>query len=129
LDDIWFYMNFRLNFSRLLREKRPVKLQQQLLWLDYVADKTVLDNAIIIYFHAYMQYRVHGEISGKLIQRLEQRMRESDYWQKGFELVGLSIDHVLNCKFPITYDCGPLPETLSNQDALLFKFPTKMVAA
>ena len=27
LDDIWFYMNIRLNFSRLFREKRQQKLE------------------------------------------------------------------------------------------------------
>jgi hypothetical protein len=122
LDDIWFYMNFRLNFSRLFREKRPVKLQQQLVWLDYVANKTAPDNAIIIYFFAYLQYRVRGEVDSQVIERLEERLRRSEYWQQRFQLFGLSVDHVLNCDFSDIYDCGPLPDSLSEQDADLFKF-------
>ena len=100
LDDIWFYMNLRLNFSRLLHERRQIKLKQQLKWLDYVANKTAPDNALIMYFYAYLQYRVSGDISEELIGRLKRRMEESIYWQDRFGLFGLSLDHVLRLEFP-----------------------------
>jgi len=74
LDDIWFYMNVRLNFSRLFRETRPIKLRQQLKWLKYVATKTAPDNAIILYFYAYLQHRVLGEIEQVLVERLKSRL-------------------------------------------------------
>ena len=55
LDDIWFYMNTRINFSKLLRENRPVKIKQQCNFLSYVCNKTAPDNAMIIYFFGLMQ--------------------------------------------------------------------------
>ena len=41
LDDIWFYMNYRINFFRLLRENRPVKLEQGLKWMTVMCRKTM----------------------------------------------------------------------------------------
>ena len=55
LDDLWFYMNFRINFSKLLRETRPIKIEQQYKFLQHVCTKTAPDNAMIIYFFALIQ--------------------------------------------------------------------------
>ncbi len=129
LDDIWFYMNFRLNFSRLLRETRKMKLEQQLKWLDYVSNKTAPDNALILYFYAYLQHRVLGSIDSELIQRLKMRFDASPYWQERFYLFGLSVDHVVEGVFPTVSDCGSIPETLPHEDISLFKFPTELIAA
>ena len=100
LDDIWFYLNVRLNFSRLLREERPVKLKQQLTWLRYVGTKTAPDNAIILYHWAYLQHRVNNWIEDDLIERLHGRLRDSEYWREWFARFGLSMDHVLMAEFP-----------------------------
>ena len=127
LDDIWFYMNVRLNFSRLLRETRPVKLKQQLTWLKYVATKTAPDNAIILYFYAYLQHRVLGVIEEVLVERLKSRVEQSNYWQERFTIFGLSVDDVIRREFPATLDCGVVPATLPEEDAALFKFPSEMI--
>jgi len=127
LDDIWFYMNIRLNFSRLLREMRPVKLKQQLTWLRYVATKSAPDNAIILYFYAYLQHRVLGVIEEALIERLKSRVEQSGYWQERFMIFGLSVDDVIRREFPTTLDCGQIPVTLPEEDAALFKFPSELI--
>jgi radical SAM superfamily enzyme YgiQ (UPF0313 family) len=128
LDDIWFYMNFRLNFSRLLRETREIKLKQQLTWLRYVATKTAPDNAIILYFYAFLQHRVRGDIEGELIEQLKGRLEDSPYWQERFALFGLSFEHVRDRVFPITFDCGQIPDSLSEVDANLFRIPSEAIA-
>jgi len=129
LDDIWFYMNFRLNFSRLLRETRQIKLEQQLKWLSYVSNKTAPDNALIMYFYAFIQQRVLGEIEPDLVTRLQQRLVDSNYWQERFALFGLSPEHVANGEFPTEYECGEIPNELPAEDAKLFRFPSKPIAA
>ncbi len=129
LDDIWFYMNVRLNFSRLLRETRLIKLRQQLTWLKYVATKTAPDNAIILYFYASLQHRVLGEIEEVLVERLKSRLEHSGYWQERFRLFGLSVDDVTRREFPATLDCGLIPDTLPKNDVALFKFPSEMIFA
>jgi len=127
LDDIWFYMNVRLNFSRLLLETRPMKLQQQLTWLKYVATKTAPDNAIIQYFYAYLQYRVLGTVDELLIEGLVSRVKQSVYWQERFMIFGLSVDDVISRKFPKTLQCGPIPNNLPDSDATLYQFPHEMI--
>jgi len=129
LDDIWFYMNIRLNFARLLRETRPTKLAQQLKWLRYVSTKTAPDNAIILYFYAYLQHRVLGEIDQALVERLKSRMEQSAYWQKRFTLFGLSVEHVISREFPRTLDLGKVPDAERENDAVLFKFPSELILA
>lgn len=129
LDDIWFYMNVRLNFSRLLRETRPLKLAQQLKWLRYVATKTAPDNAIILYFYAYLQQRVLGDIEETVIGRLKSRMAQSGYWRERFALFGLSVDDVTGRDFPRTLDCGQIPDSVPEQDAALLRFPSRAILA
>jgi radical SAM superfamily enzyme YgiQ (UPF0313 family) len=102
LDDIWFYMNVRLNFERLFRETRQVKLKQQLTYLRYVATKTAPDNALILYFYAYLQHRVLGKIEETLVLAIEQRLRDSQYWQEKFRLFGLRAKDVRHQLFPTT---------------------------
>jgi pyruvate-formate lyase-activating enzyme len=99
LDDIWFYFNVRLNFERLFRETRQIKLQQQLTWLEYVSTKTAPDNALILYFYAYLQWRVLGEIDERLVEDIEGRVRDSVYWQGKFEMLGLSAKDVRYAEF------------------------------
>lgn len=100
LDAIWFYLNVRLNFARLLTENRLVKLQQQLTWLRYVGTRTAPDNAIILYFWAYLQKRVKGQIAHELITRIESRLNQSEYWRERFDLFGLRFSDVLTGQFP-----------------------------
>ena len=101
LDDIWFYMNVRLNFERLLTETRQIKLQQQLTWLDYVSTKTAPDNALILYFTAFLQWKVLGEIDPLLQEAIEIRS-QTDYWKDKFDKLGLSAKQVYDYDFPKT---------------------------
>ena len=102
LDDIWFYMNVRLNFERLFTEQRQVKLQQQLTWLEYVSTKTAPDNALILYFYAYLQWRVLGEIDQRLMYAIYLRLEESEYWKEKFKIYGLSFKQIEDYNFPKT---------------------------
>jgi len=127
LDDIWFYMNVRLNFSRLLRETRPLKLKQQLTWLRYVATKTAPDNAMILYFYAYLQHRVLGNVEEALVEYLKSRVEQSRYWQERFAIFGLSTDDVVRREFPTVLNAGPIPPDLSSEDAALYAFPSELI--
>jgi hypothetical protein len=127
LDDIWFYMNVRLNFSRLLRETRPLKLKQQLTWLKYVATKTAPDNAMILYFYAYLQHRVLGNVEEALVEYLKSRVEQSRYWQERFAIFGLSTDDVVRREFPTVLNSGPIPADLSSEDAALYEFPSELI--
>jgi len=99
LDDIWFYMNWRLNFKRLFNETRPVKLRQQLTWLEYVSTKTAPDNALILYFYAFLQSKVLGRIEDSLMLNIAERLETSEYWQEKFEAIGLHLEDICYQQF------------------------------
>ena len=92
LDNIWFYMNYRINFFRLFREMREIKLEQQYKWLRYVHTLSAPDNALVMYFYGYLQYRVLGSVDESLILKLEEKLSQSAYWQERFDFLGLHSD-------------------------------------
>jgi radical SAM superfamily enzyme YgiQ (UPF0313 family) len=101
LDNIWFYMNYRVNFFKLFQETSKVKLGQQCKWLRYVHTLTAPDNALVMYFYGFLQYMTEGKADCELIQKLEARLRGSDYWKERFDFFGLSVEHLRENVFPL----------------------------
>jgi radical SAM superfamily enzyme YgiQ (UPF0313 family) len=101
LDNIWFYMNYRVNFLKLFQESRKLKLEQQYKWLSYVHKLSAPDNALIMYFCGYLQYRLMGKVNEALILKLEEKLSQSAYWGERFGLIGLSSDHLKFNNFPV----------------------------
>tara|TARA_Y100000816_G_C26107050_1_gene588627 strand:- start:1205 stop:3154 length:1950 start_codon:yes stop_codon:yes gene_type:complete len=122
LDDIWFYMNFRINFSRLLRETRPSKINQQYSFLNYVHNKTAPDNALIMYFYAYLEYKKMGKVSNNLIQKYNKRIKESAYWNERTKSLGLDVFHLTSNKFPSFIENAGIPKNFEG-DLSKFHFP------
>jgi hypothetical protein len=102
LDNIWFYMNYRVNFFKLFQETRQIKLEQQYKWLSYVHKLSAPDNALIMYFCGYLQYRLEGKVSEALILKLEDKLSQSGYWKERFDFIGLSSDHLKLNNFPVS---------------------------
>jgi radical SAM superfamily enzyme YgiQ (UPF0313 family) len=100
LDNIWFYMNYRVNFFKLFRETRQVKLAQQYKWLSYVHTLSAPDNALVMYFYGYLQYRVLGEVEDSLVLKLEDKLAQSDYWRERFDCLGLHPEDLKSKVFP-----------------------------
>ena len=125
LDDIWFYMNIRINFARLLREKRSEKIKQQYNWLNYVCNKTAPDNAMIIYFFALMQKRHLGYVGEDITNRLRERLK-TDYWKERFEFFDLSIEHLVKETFPTHIKSGGIPNDYEG-DFSRFYFPENII--
>jgi radical SAM superfamily enzyme YgiQ (UPF0313 family) len=100
LDNIWFYMNYRVNFFKLFRETKQVKLEQQYKWLSYVHNLSAPDNALVMYFYGYLQWRVFDKVDEDLILKLEDKLSESEYWQERFEFLGLHSGDLKTKIFP-----------------------------
>jgi hypothetical protein len=91
ITDIWFYMNYHLNFHRLFTESRPAKLEQQTAHLKSLADVISPENGFALYFQGVLEHRASGRISHALIERLERRLKTSSYWADRFAAFGLSV--------------------------------------
>lgn len=126
LDDLWFYMNFRINFSRLFRENRTIKINQQYKFLKHVSTKTAPDNAMIFYFFALMHKKLHGKIDESIKNKLKEKLDKSDYWNERFNLFGLSYDHVNKENFPNYIVSGGQPNNFVG-DTSKFSFPSNII--
>ena len=123
LDDLWFYMNLRINFARLLRENRDVKIKQQYKFLDHVCNKTAPDNALIIYFFAHIEKKYKGNVSDALKKRIVERLSKSNYWKERFAAFKLDTTDVVNEKFPSAIKSGGIPDGYKGSSDR-FIFPT-----
>lgn len=100
LDDIWAYMNFHLNFRRLFREDRPVKLRQQIAYVQNITDLVAPENAFAMYFLGYLQHKLNGKIEIETIEKLDGHLTGSDYWQTRFADFKLGVDDLKTGRFP-----------------------------
>lgn len=92
LVDIWFYMDYHLNYQRLLAEARPVKIEQQMKMLRRVSDVIAPENGFALYFLAYLQRRLYGAFEAPIVRRLRQQLDSSSYWATRFRDFGLSVE-------------------------------------
>jgi radical SAM superfamily enzyme YgiQ (UPF0313 family) len=100
LTDIWFYMNYHLNFHRIFAETRAQKFNQLEAHLSCLADVISPENGFALYFLGYLQYRRHGRIDMQIIARLRDRLNGSSYWLDRFQAFGLSVEDLINLTFP-----------------------------
>ena len=99
LDDIWFFMNYHLNFHRLFSETRPVKIRQQLMNLSALSDVISPEHGFALYFTGFLQHQLDGKIQPDVIARLERQLEQSPYWADRFSAFGLSVDDLRNEDF------------------------------
>jgi radical SAM superfamily enzyme YgiQ (UPF0313 family) len=99
ITDIWFYMNYHLNFHRLFHETRRVKVDQQFAHLQTLCDVIAPENGFALYFIGYLQYQIHGRIDPAILQRLRQRLDTSSYWSDRFQAFRLSHDDLVAGNF------------------------------
>lgn len=100
LDNIWFFMNYHLNFKRLYKENRPIKLEQHLKYVQNITDLVAPEDPFPMYFCGYLQKKVLGSIDNRLIEKLENHLHSSEYWKRRFEDCNLSVGHLKRGIFP-----------------------------
>lgn len=60
INQLWAYMNYHLNFERLLTEERPEKQVQMLKYLNFVADVVAPDDPLADRFRNYLFEKVNS---------------------------------------------------------------------
>ena len=97
ITDIWFYMNYSLNFHRLFQENRPIKFIQQKAALSALANIISPNNAFALYFLVHLDLVQNKAPDQNILKRLEKCLEQSIFWQDRFKAFSLSIDD-LNIK-------------------------------
>ncbi len=96
LDDIWFYMDYHMNYYRLFKENSPEKINQQMQHLRKVSDILVPDHPLALYFLGYLQGKHFSGVTPEIITRLEGKLVESKYWSDRLEAFDLAPDDLKN---------------------------------
>ena len=117
LNDIWFYMNYHLNFHRLFTEDRPVKLNQQLLNLTALSDVISPEHGFALYFTGYIQHKLTGRIDPALIERLRTQLASSAYWSDRLRAFGLELSDLETGEFKNKHIPRLLPGRLPTDGA------------
>jgi len=99
ITDIWFYMNYHLNFNRLFHETRPVKLKQQIANMQNLSDVIAPENGFALYFQGVLQHRIEGRIDPALVSRLKRRLASSGYWQDRLAAFDLRAEDLETMRF------------------------------
>jgi hypothetical protein len=92
VDDLWFYLNYRLNYERVLGERRPLKLEQQRRTLRSICDVIAPDNAFALYTLAAVEHRVGGAADARVLERLRRQDATSPFWHARLASFGLRAD-------------------------------------
>jgi len=119
LEDIWFFMNYHLNFHRLFSEARDFKLRQQMLNLRTLSDVISPEHGLALYFTCYLQHRLEGRIDPTMIERLRRKLAEGDYWADRFAAFGLSLSDLERADFRNKHIPRLLPGQLPRDDRSL----------
>ena len=85
LDGIWAYMNYHLNYDRLQRETRPVKLRMQQKYVEHICDLIAPDNAFAMHYSKVLSEKLGEPVSRLQNERLEKVLAEQPYWRQRFE--------------------------------------------
>ena len=92
IDDLWFYMNYRLNYERVLGESRPVKLEQARAVLQSICDLIAPDNAFALYTLAAVQRKLDGAPAPEILARLQRQQTTSPFWRDRLVAFELDVD-------------------------------------
>jgi radical SAM superfamily enzyme YgiQ (UPF0313 family) len=92
LEDIWFLMNYELNYERVAREQRPIKLKKQNQFLRFLCDVTSPDSVLAFHTKCIVENKLHNRIDPERLSSLHAKFNGSPYWQTKFKMLGLSID-------------------------------------
>lgn len=89
LADIWFNMNFQLNFHRLFGETRAEKFLQQSLMLRNLVDIVAPEHGFGLYFLGLMERKLTGRVSDETYTRLQAQIDDSPFWRPRLAAYGL----------------------------------------
>lgn len=91
IDDVWFYMNYALNYKRVNEEQRPVKLRQHQIFTTAICDLISPDNPFALYTSVLLTQRLNERCDLGRVARLEHQLNRSTFWKERFHALKLSL--------------------------------------
>lgn len=90
LTDLWFLIDYRINYGKILPQQHPVKLEKMRRFLAYVSDRITSAHPLSNLFLSVVESRLgHAEEANKRRRLAQEFLNGSQYWQQRFQVVGL----------------------------------------
>jgi len=98
LDDLWFLMDYKCNYERLLHETETMRLKKMQAFLSDVSYRMTIDNPLSTLFLGLVENKLGNPAKGtQLLADSKRFLAESKYWQARF--AELSIHELYNNNF------------------------------
>lgn len=82
---VFFYINYKVNFERVLKIEHPVKQKFQLTYLREMADRVTVDHGFAQFYTAVLEEKNGNyEEAQNRIALTEKALAESAYWRDKF---------------------------------------------
>ena len=90
LIDIWFVMDYMVNYEKLWNLELPIKIQMLHKLFVNMCDRTHKENALGNLFFALLEYRLgHKKMANDRLRLAREFSATNDYWRKRFPVLGL----------------------------------------
>lgn len=90
LTDLWFLIDYEINYGKILFQEHPVKLEKMKKFLGDVSDRMTLANPLSNLFLAIVESKLGYTEEAKRRERMAQEfLNPSQYWQQRFQNLGL----------------------------------------
>mgnify|MGYP003394557085 CR=1 FL=1 len=90
MGDIWFLLDYRINYDRLLRLEEPTKLKNVRSMLADICDRITKDNPLGNLFLGIVEDKLGSRAEAlRRVQLSRRYVMESAYWKKRFEALNL----------------------------------------
>ena len=100
INDVWFLVNYILNFRRIFSENRLGKQLMLIDYLEHIFSNVVFDHPLALYFYGYLKSSVYGAVPNSVMCRLQKKLAESEFWRNWFEILELDLEDLRLLRWP-----------------------------
>jgi hypothetical protein len=91
LNELWFLVDYLINYQRLLEMDKSTKLQKMKRFLTDVSDRMTIGNPVSNLFLGIVETKLGSHTEGSRRKLLaKEYMNESKYWQTRFDSLNLT---------------------------------------
>jgi len=90
INKIWAYMNYHINFSRLMTENRPTKLRIGHRFMRYLSEQVAPDEVFVHYFRGVLERKISGKVQQSTLDTITNLIATAPYWNDRLLDFGLS---------------------------------------
>jgi len=88
--DLWFVVDYKINYEKLLHINHPIKVFNIAKMLRQITDEYTVENSMGNLFMAVLEQKLgHHEEGKRRLALAEQYLKESAYWRKRYEVLGM----------------------------------------